>query len=210
MAARIQSELLTRLRVFAAWAGGAAAGPFFRDRGIGPCRGSGKAEFTPRVDRRNSMRRHLLLTTVAACVSTAAVMAQQPPAPTLDRLTLHHYLNLEKVSDLHVAQGGRQVVYPRQDRRAVANRSALWIVNTDATRHSFLASSSTVRSRCVECRRRMLRFNKEWHGPTRTHSNSYAHPGVPRVLVRRSGRDPWPAPVPAGVPIREVTSCMGT
>lgn len=83
------------------------------------------------------------LSALASMVS-ADLLAQ---APSLQRLSLEHYLDMESVSGPQISPNGLQIVYTRgwidknEDRRA----SSLWIMNVDGTRNRHLLEGSGAR-----------------------------------------------------------------
>lgn len=74
--------------------------------------------------------------------ATAAVGATTPAAD--GRFTVERYLDLERVGDPQLSPDGQRVVYTRGYVNKLTDRweSALWIMNADGTRQSFLAKGS--------------------------------------------------------------------
>lgn len=70
---------------------------------------------------------------------------QETPSPT--RLTNDHYFDFERASDARISPDGAHIVYVRQQANRIEDRwdSSIWILNSDGSRHRFLAKGSSAR-----------------------------------------------------------------
>lgn len=70
------------------------------------------------------------------------IAAQETPSAT--RFTVEHYFDLERVSNAQISPDGAHVVYMREQANKLEDKweSALWIMNSDGSRHRFLAKGS--------------------------------------------------------------------
>jgi dipeptidyl aminopeptidase/acylaminoacyl peptidase len=92
---------------------------------------------------RMTLARGLLV--AIAIASSAALLAQESPSPSL--LTTQHYLEWERVSDAQISPDGARIVYTRETVNKLADKweSAIWILNADGSQHRFLAKGSAAR-----------------------------------------------------------------
>ncbi len=88
------------------------------------------------------------LTTLAVLVAIGApqtAWAQEVPSDTL--LTVNHFLDWEHASDPQISPDTSQIVYTRWSVNKRTDRwdAALWLVNTDGTKHRFLVGGREAR-----------------------------------------------------------------
>ena len=74
-------------------------------------------------------------------------LGAQQPQDTPQRLSVDQFLDYETVADPRISPDGRQVVYTRRMVNKVDDEwePALWMVNSDGSRHRFLTKGSNPR-----------------------------------------------------------------